>query len=135
MVLQEPTVAAAYAAGHSGNRLQPTLHDRSSAGRQNLFHGSRPLLQTTKRKTSARARCSTATATRTGGGKVLGFQLADGGAGHRGVPTLAKLFDHLAIERGDVVGLPAGDETVIYHHFLVDPIATGVSDVSLNRRP
>jgi len=58
-----------------------------------------------------------------------------GGRSHLSVTTFVKFFDHLAIERGDVVRFAAGNESIVDHDFLVDPVATRVSDVCLNRGP
>ncbi|MEY2543073.1 MAG: hypothetical protein QOE81_534, partial [Verrucomicrobiota bacterium] len=51
------------------------------------------------------------------------------------VPAFRKFLDHLAIERRDVVGFAAGHETIVDHHFLVHPIASGIFHVGLDRRP
>ena len=65
---------------------------------------------------TARARCPLAAVARTSGGKGLSrLQLtgtnarAARTAGHFGMATLTKLFDHLFIESRDVVRLAAGD--------------------------
>src|SRR4051794_21388250 len=42
---------------------------------------------------------------------------------------------HLAIESGDVVRLPARDEVAVDDDLLVDPVAAGVADVRLEGRP
>src|SRR6476660_8009825 len=49
--------------------------------------------------------------------------------------SFAKFFDHLAIERWDVVWFPACHESIVDHDFFVDPVSTGVFHVRLDVRP
>jgi len=44
-------------------------------------------------------------------------------------------LDHLLVEGRDVVRLAARDEVVVDDDLLVDPLAAGVADVGLERRP
>jgi hypothetical protein len=50
-----------------------------------------------------------------------------------GVNSFGDLFDHLAIEGGDVVRLAAGHEPLIDDDFFIDPICAGILEVGLNR--
>src|SRR5438477_636817 len=52
-------------------------------------------------------------------------------------PVLAfrKFFNHLAVESANVIGCAAGDDPVVCDHFLVYPIAAGIADIRLKRRP
>jgi hypothetical protein len=47
----------------------------------------------------------------------------------------AEFFDHLLVERWNIVGLAAGNEAVVHHHFLVHPIATGIFHIVLDVLP
>jgi hypothetical protein len=47
----------------------------------------------------------------------------------------AEFFDHFLVERRNIVGLATGNESVIHHHFLVHPIATGIFHIGLNVLP
>jgi len=53
----------------------------------------------------------------------------------RRVSPLAELLDHLLVERRDVVRLATRDDAVVDDDLLVDPLAAGVADVGLQRRP
>lgn len=48
---------------------------------------------------------------------------------------LAEQLDHLPIERQDIVGLAAGDEPLVDHCFLINPLSAGVAQIGLQRRP
>ena len=47
----------------------------------------------------------------------------------------AEFFDHLLVERRNIVGLAAGYESVIHYHFFIHPIATGILHIGLNVLP
>ena len=47
------------------------------------------------------------------------------------VNAFGKLFDHLCVERRDIVRLAAGDDALIDDHLLVDPMTARISDVGL----
>ena len=47
----------------------------------------------------------------------------------------AEFFDHFLVERRNIIGLAAGNESVVHHHFFVHPIATGIFHVGLNVLP
>src|SRR3982751_6825082 len=49
--------------------------------------------------------------------------------------TFCELLDHLPIESWDVVRLAAGDDAVINHNLLVDPVRAGVLQIGLQRWP
>src|SRR5258708_38690396 len=51
------------------------------------------------------------------------------------VPAFRELLQHLAVERGYVVGLAAGHQAVVADHLLIDPVGAGVLQVVLQRRP
>jgi len=51
------------------------------------------------------------------------------------VNALAELLDDLRAERGQVVGLAAGDQAPVDDHLLVHPIAAGIANIGLQRGP
>src|SRR3984885_11110759 len=48
---------------------------------------------------------------------------------------LAELLDHMPVEGRDVGRLPTRNETLIYHNLAVDPVCTGILQVSFQRGP
>jgi hypothetical protein len=51
------------------------------------------------------------------------------------VLPFGELLHDLGVERGEVVGLAARDESVVDHDLLIDPLRTGVAQVGLEARP
>src|SRR5205823_6969451 len=51
------------------------------------------------------------------------------------VPPFAELLDGLVAEGGQIVRLPARDETVVDDDLRVDPLRTGVDEIGLDARP
>ena len=48
------------------------------------------------------------------------------------VATLGDFFDHLAVERRDVSGLPRRDDALVHHHFLVYPLRARVDEIGFH---
>jgi hypothetical protein len=46
-----------------------------------------------------------------------------------GVAAFGELLHHLVVEGGDVIGLAARDESVVYDDLLVDPIGAGILQI------
>src|SRR5215212_7495747 len=53
----------------------------------------------------------------------------------RAVCAFGELFYHLFVEGGDVVGLAAGDESVVRDDLFVNPLRARVNQVGLDGRP
>src|SRR5207247_353245 len=51
------------------------------------------------------------------------------------VAPFGELLDHLLVEGGNVVGLPARDDAFVDDDLLVDPVPARVADVRLEGRP
>ena len=45
------------------------------------------------------------------------------------MPTFRDFLDHFSIERRNVIGFPAGDQTVVHDDLLIDPAAAGIADI------
>ena len=52
-----------------------------------------------------------------------------------GMFPFAEFFDHLLVERRNIIGLAAANESVVHHRFFVYPIATGIFHIGLNVLP
>lgn len=50
--------------------------------------------------------------------------------GEFGVNAFRELLDHPFIELWDIAGLAAGDEPIIDDTFFVDPLCTGILEIS-----
>ena len=48
-----------------------------------------------------------------------------------GMNSLCKLLEHLPVERRDVVGLSAGDQTFVGYDFTIYPVAAGIPNIRL----
>ena len=59
----------------------------------------------------------------------------DLGRGSPGVPSLGKLFDHLSVERRNIVRFATRNQSVIYDDSLIDPVCACVAHIDLNCRP
>src|SRR6476660_7123236 len=55
--------------------------------------------------------------------------------GHSRMLAFSDFFDHLGVERGNVIRLAAGHQAVIDDDLFVHPIAPSILDVALNRGP
>jgi len=49
------------------------------------------------------------------------------------VAAFGELLDHLAVECWDISRFAAGDDPLIVHHFLIDPVCASVLEVGLDR--
>src|SRR4051812_13041255 len=49
--------------------------------------------------------------------------------------AFAEFLNHLFVERRNIVRFAAGHESVIHYYLLIDPIASGIFHIRLNRRP
>ncbi len=51
------------------------------------------------------------------------------------MPAFRDFLNHFPIERRNVIGLAAGDQTVVNDDLPIDPAAAGIADIRFNDRP
>src|SRR3569832_1263824 len=55
-------------------------------------------------------------------------------AAHIDPDVLGHRFDHLAVEGWNVGEVATADQIAVFHYFLIDPVASFIADVFLQRR-